>query len=72
MTDMALLKEKIINKGTNISKVAEAANMDKSTFYRKMSSNGETFTVKEAYNIAQYLELSVKEINAIFFGIKVA
>lgn len=72
VTNMNLLKSKIVEKGMNIATVVEKVGIDKSTFYRKLANGGENFTVEEVYNIASTLELSASEVNAIFFDLKVA
>lgn len=72
MTNMNLLKSKIVEKGMSVAIVVENIGMDKSTFYRKLANNGENFTVEEVYKIALILGLSAKEVNAIFFDLEVA
>lgn len=62
------LKGRIIECGMNVEKVAEIIGMDKSTLYRKINSNGENFTIKEADLIANALKLTYHEVNAIFFS----
>lgn len=51
-----------------ISALAEKIGIDKSTLYRKLNNGEESITIKEAKLIAQELEMSVDDINDIFFG----
>lgn len=60
------LREKITEKDITVEAVAKAANMDKSTFYRKMQPNNKGFTVREAKAIATVLEMNGEEASAIF------
>ena len=62
------LKEKIVERNTTIEAVANAVNMDRSTFYRKMQPDNKGFTVGEAKAIALILKMTGKEANAIFYG----
>lgn len=66
--NVARLKEKIVSQNTTIEAVAEAANMDRSTFYRKLKSNGRGFTVEEVKLLASALNMSLPESTDIFFG----
>lgn len=69
MTNMNLLKSKIIENGLSVEKIVESIGINKSTFYRKLANKGENFTVEEVYKIASSLNLSAMEVNAIFFNI---
>ena len=62
------LKKKIAEKQTTVEAVAKAANMDKSTFYRKIQPNNKGFTVREAKAIALALKMNGAEANAIFYS----
>lgn len=64
------LKGKIVEKGLNVTKVAEKIGVNRSTFYRKM--NDSSFTVKEVNKIVNELDLSAKEALEIFFTDSVA
>jgi hypothetical protein len=66
------LKGKIVENGMSVQELAEAVNMDKATFYRKLNANGETFLIREADAIAKRLNLTGDEVNAIFFAQYVA
>ena len=72
MTNMSLLKSKIIENGLSVEKIVESIRINKSTFNRKLANKGENFTVEEVYKIASSLNLSAMEVNAIFFNICVA
>lgn len=62
------LKGKIVEKGKNISDLAEAVGVNRATFYRKMAAQGETFTIGEAKRIVAALEISKDEANEIFLS----
>ena len=67
MANIKKLKGKIIEMGTNVENLAKSLGIDRSTLYRKLNDNGETFTIKEARMIAEALKLTAEEVNAIFF-----
>lgn len=66
------LKGKIVERGMSVETLAQSIKIDKSTLYRKLNSEGETFTIKEANLICAVLELSGQEATAIFFSQYVA
>lgn len=68
MVNVNKLKGKIVECGMNVEKMAEIIGMDKSTLYRKLNSNGESITIKEADMISKALNLTYREVNAIFFS----
>ena len=68
--DAVLLRDKIKEKGLNISKLSDEMNMSRSTLYRKMNNDGETFLVKEVMTLADILNLNADEFNHIFFNSK--
>jgi len=68
MTNINKLKGKIVEKGTNISELAKIIGMNKSTLYRKLKNDGEEISIKEASIIIKVLNLSLEEVNAIFFS----
>lgn len=68
MTNINKLRGKIIEAGTNVTKLANTIGMDKSTLYRKLKNNGEEISIKEASLIIEALDLNLEEINAIFFS----
>jgi putative cro-like protein len=61
------LKGKIVENGLNVSQLASSIGIDKTTLYRKLTSNGDTLTISEAEKIARTLNLSMEDVNAIFF-----
>ena len=68
MVNINKLKGKIVECGMNIEKLADMIGIDKSTLYRKIGLNGESFTIKEADLIAKALKLTYQEVNDIFFS----
>lgn len=72
MVNINKLKGKVVEKGMTIEKLAEQIGVDRSTLYRKMGSDGETFTIKEANMICDALDLDGREATAIFFSQYVA
>lgn len=66
------LKGKIIELGRNVESVASSIGIDRATFYRKLATDGETFTIGEADAIARELRLTRDEVNDIFFAQYVA
>lgn len=61
------LKGKIVENGLNVSQLASSIGIDRTTLYRKLTSNGDTLTISEAEKISKVLNLSMEEVNAIFF-----
>lgn len=72
MVNVNKLKGKIVECDMNVEELAQKIGMDKSTLYRKMSSGGESFTIREANLIAKTLDCTYEEVNAIFFNQKFA
>ncbi len=72
MVNINKLKGKIVERGMNVTELAYKVNVDKATMYRKLNVNGESFTIKEADLIAKVLDLTLDEINSIFFSQYVA
>lgn len=68
MTNAEKLKAKLNEKGMSIEDISKAIEIDKSTFYRKLASNGMTFTIGEVDKISKVLNLSIDDINSIFFS----
>lgn len=66
------LRGKIVEQEMNVEKLAKAIGMDKSTLYRKLNSDGDTFTVREVNSICKALNLSKNEAFEIFFKYCVA
>lgn len=63
-----MLKGKIIEKGMNVTELAQKIGVDRATLYRKMENNGDTMLVRDANNIVSALNLTSEEAVAIFFS----
>ena len=72
MVNVNKLKGKIVENGMSVQELAELVNIDKATFYRKLNANGETFLIRDADAISKALNLTMDEVNAIFFSQYVA
>lgn len=72
MVNIDSLKGAIAEKGYSLNTFSEKLSFDKSTFYRKINSAGESFSIKEADEIATILELKYNEVMRIFFAQYVA
>lgn len=68
MTNADKLKATLKEKGMSIEEVSKLIGIDKSTFYRKLASDGATFTIGEVDKMSKALSLTVEEINSIFFS----
>ena len=67
----AKLRGKIAEKGFTITYFCEAANINRSTFDRKVAGRGE-FTREEIEKIIRVLEMTDEETRIIFFTESVA
>lgn len=67
MVNINMLRGKIVERGTNVSDVAEKMGIDKATLYRRIA-DGDAFTIGEAQKITDILSLSHDEAVAIFFS----
>ena len=67
MLNKELLKEKIKSSRISIDEVANAAEMDRSTFYRRLAADKCEFTIAEAQAISECLGLKQRDVMAIFF-----
>lgn len=72
MVNVNKLRGKIVEKGMNISILAENIGIDRATLYRKLGGNGSNFSIKDADSISKALELTISEVNEIFFAQYVA
>lgn len=68
MVNVNKLKAKMVELGINADELSDRINIDRATFYRRLSCNGETFSIKEADAISRELKLTRDEVNAIFFS----
>lgn len=64
--NIELLKDEMNKCSMNIKKVAALIGIDESTFYRKLKANGETFTVKEMFDIIEVLDIEKEKASEIF------
>ena len=62
------LRGKIVENGLNMSTLAIELEIDRSTLYRKVNSEGDKLTIKEANKIVEILNLDPQEAMTIFFG----
>lgn len=68
MVDIDKLKAAIAEKGYSLHTFSALLSIDKSTFYRKVLAEGETFSIKEADEIATVLNLKYDDVMCIFFS----
>lgn len=62
------LKAKMREKDVSVPELSELLGIDVSTFYRKISSSTNMFSVEQARMIAIKLKMDDREIQDIFFG----
>ncbi|WP_277680354.1 helix-turn-helix domain-containing protein [Gracilibacillus dipsosauri] len=72
MVNIMKLKGKIVERGMNVGQLAEKMGIDRATLYRRINNNGDSFTIREANQICEILDLSKEEAIAIFFKNEVA
>lgn len=68
MVNVQKLKGKIVEHNKTQEMIADLISMDRSTFYRKMKADGETFSIKDVYEITKAIPLSSQEAIEIFFA----
>lgn len=68
MANILLLRGKMVEKNVSVEKLADKLCLDKSTLYRRLDREGETFTIREANLIVNELQLTKEEASAIFFA----
>lgn len=68
MVNVNKLKGKMVENGMNVAELSKKIGEDKATVYRKLSGNGDNFSIKEADLISKELKLTYEEVNAIFFS----
>lgn len=68
MVNINKLRGKIIENGLSVKDLADNLEMDRSTLYRKMNSEGDTMTINDAEKISKILNLTLEEVNSIFFS----
>lgn len=62
-----LLEAKFKEKGTNVAEASKIIEVKPSTFYRKMSGQSDFFR-KEIEKLVKFLDLSIDEMERIFFN----
>ncbi|MDD6906314.1 XRE family transcriptional regulator [Peptoniphilus sp. AGMB00490] len=67
MVNVDKLKGKIVESNLNISSLAKKLDVNQATLYRKINNYGVNFTVKEIEIIGMTLNLTLEEMNEIFF-----
>ena len=72
MVNVNKLRGKMVECGVKVDCVAEQLGVSRSTFYRKLESDGGAFTIKEVSIIAKAPHLDLAELNSIFFSEVVA
>ena len=65
-TNMDKLRGKMAENKITQEELAEKIGIDPSTFYRKMKTEGTSFTVGQMHKIVDVLDLSSTEAAAIF------
>lgn len=68
MVNINKLKYKIMECGITITDLAIKTNIDRSALYHKLNFNSETISIKEANLISKELNLTLDEVNSIFFS----
>lgn len=66
--NVSKLKGKIVENNTTQEYIADKLGIDRSTFYRKIKSNGTTFTIGEVHKMVEAIPLSHDEAIEIFLG----
>lgn len=65
MININKLKKEIALNNLSIEELSEKIGIDKSTFYRRLESNGKKFTIEEVIKIANVLNLDRKKEDSI-------
>ena len=68
MVNINKLKAKMVEIGINVEELSGAIGMDKATFYRRLSADGQTFLIKEVDAICKELKMTKEEVNEILFS----
>lgn len=64
--NVARLRQAMEDNSVSVDGLARALNIDKTTVYRKMKTNGESFTVGEMHKIVDVLNLTASTASDIF------
>lgn len=68
MVNLLKLKGRIAENDMTLEEFADAIDIDSSTLWRKMKSNGDTFSIAEANKAVEVLKLSRNDAMDIFFA----
>lgn len=68
MVNINKLRGKMVENEMSVERLANEIGIDKATVYRKISNNGESFSISEADKIVKALGLDATEAQAIFFS----
>ncbi len=68
MVNIPKLKGKMTEKGFTQARLAKSINVSLSTIQQRFANRGMSFTIGEVELISIALELSIDEINEIFFA----
>lgn len=66
MMNTKKLKAAIIEQGYSMGQFAGIIDMNRSKFYRRLSRDGDTFTIAEVLSIKDKLNLTPKDVVDIF------
>lgn len=67
-TNMQKLRGKIVEAGTTQESIADRIGIDRSTFYRKVKAEGESFTIGEVHKLVAAIPLTQQEAVEIFLS----
>lgn len=63
-----LIREIVKLKKITLDELSKEIGVDRSTLYRKLENDGETFKVSEMKKLISALDLTPEDVNRIFFG----
>ena len=72
MVNVERLKKTLQDRNITIEQASEHIGVNPATFYRRVSRNGEKFTVTEVGKLAELLDLDALALQNIFFDDKLA
>lgn len=67
MVHINMLKSKMVERGVNSEKLAEALGVNLQTYYRRLKNDGANLRISDVQTITETLRLNTDEFNAIFF-----
>ena len=68
MVNVRRLRGKMTECKISVEELAKKIGIDRATLYRRLNTDGESFTIKEADLIVKILSLTKEEANEIFFN----